>query len=184
MNDSAAQLLGAFVGAAGLGPVEGVAPRLREVLTRKIARRGDVLVWTDSVANAAKAPSIFPDLTGWECADSSFHLEDYVPVSVDTVDEEPRIGENDHQVLLQQGIAFTLQFRRLVYQLDAPTPVRCIVSANETNATFRFHVIRTGDSWNRPDLDDYRPRRWWSSISYRAATPAERTLRRQAEKYR
>ncbi|MEI8407202.1 MULTISPECIES: hypothetical protein [unclassified Kribbella] len=37
-----------------------------------------------------------------------------------------------------------------------PGPVRCIVGANETNATFRFHQIRPGESWNRPDLNSYR----------------------------
>jgi hypothetical protein len=156
MNDSAAQLLELASESLGLCPGEGLAPGLRDRLEHGIVHRFDVLVWAGSVGNAANAPSIFPDLTGWECADSSFHLEDYVEVSVDTVDDEPRISEDDQRVLLQQGIAFALEFRGLVYELDAPAPVRCIVSANETNATFRFHRIRTGESWNRPDLDRYR----------------------------
>ena len=156
MNDSAARLLDAFSGPAGLGPAEGVAPRLREILTRGIARRGDVLVWADSVGNAAKAPSIFPDLTGWECADSSFHIDDFVPVTIDTVDDEPWISESDQRLLLQHGIAFALQLSQLIYELDARVPVRCIVGANTSNATFRFHQIRAGETWNNPDLDKYR----------------------------
>lgn len=156
MNDSAAQLLDVPSEPAGLGPTDGVAPRLQELLTRRIARRGDVLVWSGSVGDTAKAPSNFPDLTGWECTDSSFHIEDFVPVTIDDVDDEPRISEDDQRVLLQQGIAFGLRFSRLVYRLDALVPVRCIVGANETNATFRFHQIRAGESWTRPNLDDYR----------------------------
>ena len=137
-------------GFAGLCPSDGLRPELRDRLDRGIVQRGGVLVWSGSVGNAATAPSRFPDLTGWECADSSFHLEDYVSVTVDTVDDEPRISELDQRILLQQGIAAALQLRRLVYELDAPTPVRCIVSANETNATFRFHQIRPGESLEQP----------------------------------
>lgn len=149
MNDSAAQLLEAASEPYAHCPVEGLAPGLHDRLEQGIIRRSDVLVWAGSVGDAANAPSIFPDLTGWECADSPFHLEDYVPVSIDTLDDEPRIGDSDQRVLLRQGIAFGLQLRRLVYQLDAPTPVRSIVSANETNATFRFHRIRTGEYWKK-----------------------------------
>ncbi|MER5569496.1 hypothetical protein ABT083_25260 [Streptomyces goshikiensis] len=53
------------------------------------------------------------------------------------------------------GVAFALEFSRLVYALGPPNPVRCIVGANETNATFRFHQIRPGESWDMPDLDKY-----------------------------
>lgn len=156
MNDSATRLLEASSWPTGLESAVGLAPRLLELLDQGIVRRGNVLVWSGSVGDAANAPSIFPDLTAWECADSLFHLEDFVPVSVDIVDDEPRIGEEDQRVLLQQGITFALQLRRLVHGLDAPAPVRCIVSANETNATFRFHQIRPGESWNRHNLDGYR----------------------------
>jgi hypothetical protein len=155
MNDSAARLLDAVSGFAGLCPSEALAPGLRDRLDRGIIHRGNVLVWSGSVGNTANAPSNFPDLTGWECADSSFHLEDHVPVPVDTVDDEPRISEPDQRILLQQGIASALQVHRLVYKLDHPVPLRCIVSANETNATFRFHQIRVGESWNKPTLDAY-----------------------------
>jgi hypothetical protein len=155
MNDSAARLLEAVSEFAVLCPSDGLAPGLRDRLDRGIAHRRDVLVWPGSVGSTANAPWIFPDLTGWECADSSFHLEDYVPVTVDIIDDEPRISEPDQRALLQHGIAFALQFRRLVYELDEPVPVRCIISANDTNATFRFHQIRPGESWNNPNLDAY-----------------------------
>ena len=102
------------------------------------------------------APSFFPDLTAWECGDSSFHLEDFVTVPVDTVDDAPVIAEADQRTLLVQGLAFALRFSILVYGLESPSPVRCIVGVNETNGTFRFHQIRAGESWNGPDLDVYR----------------------------
>ncbi|WP_187452000.1 hypothetical protein [Streptomyces parvus] len=34
--------------------------------------------------------------------------------------------------------------------------MRCIIGANDTNATFRFHQSRPGESWNHPDLDSYQ----------------------------
>jgi hypothetical protein len=157
MNDDAARLLGVLGGMAGIEPAGGMAAGLRERLSSGIARRAHVLTWANSQGNAGGAPSFFPDLTGWECADSSFHLEDEVPVAVTLTEEsEPRISEDDQRVLLSHGIAFAMGFARLVYALDPPGPVRCIIAANETNVTFRFHQIRPGERWNLPDLDQSR----------------------------
>lgn len=115
-----------------------------------------MLTWADSVGNSDGAPSFFNDLTAWECSDSSFHLEDHVPVPVAIVDDAPQIAEDDQRILLLHGIAFAIEFGQLVCALDQPSPVRCIVAANETNATFRFHQIRPGEFWNYPDLDRYQ----------------------------
>jgi hypothetical protein len=159
MNDPAVKLLDAASGLAALEPPGGLAPGLRERLARGIVRKGAVLTWTDSTADAAGAPSFFPDLTVWECSDSSFHLEDFVPVEVGIVDDAPVISDADQRTLLQHGIAFALRFGRLVCDLDPPAPARCILGVNVTNATFRFHQVRTGEAWNRPDLDDYQMER-------------------------
>jgi hypothetical protein len=157
MNDDAVRLLGVLGGMAGIEPPGGLAAGLRERLASGIVRRAHVLTWADSQGHAEGAPSFFPDLTGWECADSSFHLEDEVPAAVTLTEEsEPRISEDDQRVLLSHGIVFATGFARLVYALDPPGPVRCIITANETNATFRFHQIRPGERWNLPDLDQYR----------------------------
>ncbi|MFD6181813.1 hypothetical protein [Streptomyces goshikiensis] len=156
MNDAAAELLGVLGGLAAGEPPGGLVPSLREHAAQGLVRRGEVLTWASSVGNAAGAPSLFNNLTAWECSDSSFHLEDFVPVDVATVDDAPVISSDDQRILLMHGVAFALEFSRLVYALDPPSPVRCIVGANETNATFRFHQIRPGESWNMPDLDKYR----------------------------
>lgn len=156
MNDAAAGTLGVLSGSATIAPPGGLTPGLRERAEQGIVRRGKVLTWTTSVEDAAGAPSFFKDLTAWECSASSFHLEEFVPVGVDIVDDAPVISEDDQRILLTHGVAFALEFGRLVYALDPPSPVRCIVGANETNATFRFHQIRPGESWNLPDLDGYR----------------------------
>ncbi|MFC8828198.1 hypothetical protein ACFT9I_22960 [Streptomyces sp. NPDC057137] len=156
MNDAAVRALGVLSGPAAVTPPGGLAPGLRDQLAGGISRRGSVLTWADSVGNAAGAPSIFGDLTGWECSDSSFHLEDHVPVHVALVDSTPRITEDDQRILLLHGIAFALEFGRLIHGLDPPGPVRCIVAANETNGTFRFHQIRPGEFWNYPELDRYQ----------------------------
>ena len=157
MNDEAVRLLGILDSMTGIEPPGGLTVGLRELLANGIVRRAQVLTWADSRGNADGAPSIFRDLTGWECADSSFHLEDEVPVAVTLTEEsEPRISEDDQRALLSHGIAFAMGFARLVYALDPPGPVRCIIATNKTNATFRFHQIRPGEHWNLPDLDQYR----------------------------
>ncbi|MFI6318783.1 hypothetical protein ACIBG8_14745 [Nonomuraea sp. NPDC050556] len=156
MNDAAVEALKLLTALTVVAPPGGLSPDLRERAARGIVRRGEVLTWADSTGGAADAPSFFPDLTAWECSDSSFHLEDFVPVEVATVDDAPVISEEDQETLLRHGVAFALEFSKRVYMLDPPSAVRCILSANETNATFRFHQIRPGESWNLPDLDGYR----------------------------
>ncbi|WP_328391963.1 hypothetical protein [Nocardia sp. NBC_00416] len=156
MNDRAAVTLGVLSGFGVMEPRAGLASGLREQAARGIARRGEVLTWADSAADAGNAPSFFPNLSYWEASDSSFHLEDFVAVAVAVVDNQPLIEEGDQRVLLVHGVALARVMSRLVYELDLPTAVRFIVGANETNATFRFHRIRSGESWNTPDLDSYR----------------------------
>jgi hypothetical protein len=152
MNDAAVRMLGVVTGSPSLTPPGGLAPGLRRRLESGVTRRGEVLTWAASDG----APGTFPDLTAWECADSSFHLEDVVPVNVEIVDDAPLIAESGQRTLLLHGMAFAREFAALIYRLDAPVPVRCILSANETNATFRFHRIRTGEEVSRTDLELYR----------------------------
>lgn len=98
----------------------------------------------------------FIDLTAWECGVNSFHLEDFVPVTIEMLpDGEPTITEADQKLLLTHGITLALHICRLSGGLQPPVPIRCIVSANTSNATFRFHRIRAGQKANHPDLDGY-----------------------------
>ena len=53
---------------------------------------GDVLVWTTSTGDTDRALSAMEDLTGWEASDSSFHLEDVVPVVEASVDPQGPSG--------------------------------------------------------------------------------------------
>jgi hypothetical protein len=156
MNDLAVESLGMRAGHATLTPPDGLAPGLRQRIARGIVRRGEVLTWADSVGDADGAPSQHPDLTGWECADSSFHLEDFVPVDHLLVGHTPQIGEPGQRTLLLHGTALAIELAELVRTLEQPAAVRCLISANETGATFRFHRIRRGESWNDADLDRYR----------------------------
>lgn len=156
MNDAAVGALGLLQGLTMTQPQGGLAPGLWERIRQGIVRHGDVLTWATSVSNAAQAPTIFKDLTAWECAGSSFHVEDFVNVDIAAVDDSSVISEEGQQILLQHGLTFALQFSRLVYAIDPPTPVRCILAVNATNATFRFHQIRPGELWNLPELDRYQ----------------------------
>jgi hypothetical protein len=151
MNDSAMEALEVLAGQGFPAPPDGgLAPALQRRLAAGITWRSKVLTWADSTGNADSAPAGFPDLTGWECADSSFHLEDFVP------GEFGVFGESDQRTLLRQGTALALGLAALVRALDPPPAVRCLISANDTGATFRFHQIRPAESWNDPDLDRYR----------------------------
>jgi hypothetical protein len=156
MNDAAARLLGAHDGLLPAPPPDGLAAGLEEILKRGIVRREHVLTWAGSAGGAAGAPSFFPDLTAWECSDSSFHLEDFVPVDVAIIDDAPVLSEAAQRTLLLQGLGFGIRFACLVRDLDEPGPVRCITGANDTNATFRFHQVRADERWNDPDLDSYK----------------------------
>jgi hypothetical protein len=156
LNDAAVQSLGLTNGLQLKVPGDDLSVGLQRRMDRGISRRGAVLTWADSAGAAAGAPSIFNDLTAWECADSSFHIEDFVPVDVAVVDDAPLISDADQRLLLIHGVAFAFQFSRLVYALVPPSPVRCIIGANDTNATFRFHQVRQGEQWNPSDLDSYR----------------------------
>jgi hypothetical protein len=155
-NDAAGRALELLTGLGSPQPTGGLAPGLQDIIGRGILRRGRVLVWADSSGDAEGAPTIFKDLTGWECSESSFHIEDHVPVDIAIVDDVPVISEADQRTLLMQGLAFGLLFAQLVYGLPEPSPVRCIINANETCATFRFHQIRHAERWNAADLDSYQ----------------------------
>ncbi|WP_231114615.1 hypothetical protein [Lentzea aerocolonigenes] len=65
------------------------------------------------------------------------------------------ISEAGQVVMLRHGLGLALEVVRLVRALPEPVAVRCIVSANSTNGTFRFHRARPGESWLGPDVDDY-----------------------------
>lgn len=151
-NDAAAQSL-------GLQPVAlpgGITAGLEAIIGSGIVRRGQVLTWACSPPSPKDAPGRPGDLTGWECDHSSFHIEDHVPVDIAIIDDAPVIGEAGQRTLLIQGLNFSMRFASLVRGLPELSAVRCIVGANQTNATFRFHQIRPGETWHRPDLDDYK----------------------------
>lgn len=72
------------------------------------------------------------------------------------VRRRPVISEVDQRTLLIHGLNFGLRFAQLVDGLNEPSAVRCIIGANETNATFRFHQVRDGQHWSLSDLDSYK----------------------------
>lgn len=97
------------------------------------------------------------DLTGYECNVNAIHLEDYALIHVATLDGgQPQIRYEDQIVLLRLGLVVADDVSGLVQALPEPVPVRCIVNANDTAATFRFHQIRSGEDWADLELDRYQ----------------------------
>ncbi|WP_326834275.1 hypothetical protein VSH64_05010 [Amycolatopsis rhabdoformis] len=140
----------------GAVPPGELVADLRERVAEGLVRHGAALVFARDAAHARAPRPDEPDLTWWECSTSSFHLEDVVPVRVEDVDDEPVISEADQVVLLRHGWGFALEVVRLARALPEPAAVRCVVGANSTNGTFRFHCARPGESGLGPDLDEYR----------------------------
>ncbi|EDX23604.1 hypothetical protein SSAG_03395 [Streptomyces sp. Mg1] len=157
MNDAAAALLGAWAGLTPTQPPQGLAAGLRDLTANGITLHGDAVVLTDTARHLRDSgPGGFIDLTAWECSVNSFHLEDFVPVTVDLLDDgEPVIAEADQRLLLAQGLALALHICHLGRSVEPRLQIRCIVSAHTTNGTFRFHRIRAGRQQHHPDLDRY-----------------------------
>lgn len=155
MNDLAIEACGQLAVPIAVPALE-LAPDLRELVADGVVRHGAALAFARD-AERVKAPrSGAPDLTGWECSTSSFHLDDVVPVHVGLLEDgEPVISVADQVLMLRHGLGFALEVVRLVRALPEPVAVRCIVGANSTNGTFRFHRARRGESWLNPDIDAY-----------------------------
>lgn len=105
-------------------------------------------------------PGGFIDLTAWECSVNSFHLEDFVPVTVDVLDDgEPVIAEADQRLLLAQGLTLALHICHLGRSVEPPLQIRCVVtrvpptgpSASTASAQASKSTIRTwtGTRWRR-----------------------------------
>ncbi|MFH8712685.1 hypothetical protein OHB11_33530 [Streptomyces zaomyceticus] len=157
MNDTAAALLHSWPGLASTQPPQGLTAALRDLAVNGITLHGDAVVLTDTARHLRDTgPGGFVDLTAWECSVNSFHLEDFVPVTVEVLDDgEPVIAEADQGLLLAQGLALALHLCRLGRSVEPPLRIRCIVSASTTNGTFRFHRVRAGRQAHHPDLDGY-----------------------------
>ncbi|UMP04556.1 hypothetical protein [Amycolatopsis sp. EV170708-02-1] len=148
-NDLAAAALGSL---SAVIPLDRLAPGLKEMIAGGVELAGEVVTLGGIPAWAGRPPGRQADLTGWECFVSSFHLEDHLPIEAGSLpDGEPVISEADQILMLRHGLGFALEIARA-----APVPVRCVVGANSTNGTFRFHRARQGESWLHADLDGYR----------------------------
>ena len=155
LNDVAIRALG-LAGLTDAVPSVDLVPELRGLVAEGVVRRGEALVFARHADRADAAPGNCADLTGWECSVSSFHLDDVVPVQVGLLaDGEPVISEDDQLLMLRHGLGFAIEVVRLVRELPEPVAVRCVVGANSTNGTFRFHRARPGESWLNADLDSY-----------------------------
>lgn len=145
---------------AGLAPTQppqGLTASLLDLTANGITLHGDAVVLTDT-AHHLRDTGLggFIDLTAWECSINSFHLEDFVPVTIEVLDDgEPVIAEADQKLLLTHGLTLALHICNLGRSAEPPLQIRCIVSVNPTNGTFRFHRVRAGQQEHLPDLDRY-----------------------------
>lgn len=97
------------------------------------------------------------DLTYYECQHNSFHLDDETTERwAPNQDGVGTISEPDQVALLRRGLFFARRVGDLACALPEPWPVRCIIGANDTGSTYRFHKLRDGEQWLADNLDDYR----------------------------
>jgi hypothetical protein len=154
------------VGTRSLFGSQTLDEALEDLLAGGVIRHQEALIfakhrgiWPGAPTNVLKALQHmgWRDLTMYECQYNSFHLEDVAAVTVAITDDfEPVISDEDQITLLRIGLLVAERVIQLVRDIEPATPVRCIISANTTNATFRFHEIRSGESWVYDDLDTYR----------------------------
>lgn len=113
-------------------------------------------VKSGQVAQAIKRMG-WRNLTTYECQHNSFHLEDDTMQQGElNEDGVPLISEADQVTLLHRGLLIARHVCNLARSLAEPVPVRCIISASETNGTFRFHQLRDGEDWISTDLDRFQ----------------------------
>ena len=125
---------------------------LDAIISEGFTKCGDV-IFAKKLAN----PTIYSissllndliDLTGVECTINRLHIED--------------LCENDTGYDHKKAISFGLKFIELasfaIYSQFPGESFRFILSEEEgefTSVVFRFHKIRTGESWLAPDIESY-----------------------------
>jgi hypothetical protein len=148
LNEAAARALG-FPFGAGADPGE----LGRRLVTGGLARdgRGGLVV----PGLSFKVPD-FPDLTFRESQRNCWHLDDHPDIHAE-VDGEgtPHIDHDDQVLMLRHGLALSLIVGELARALPDRPATCCIIGANDTNGTFRFHQLRPGERWIGEDLDLY-----------------------------
>jgi hypothetical protein len=101
MNDLAIEAIGQVAPPTAV-PASELAPGLRGLVADGVVRHGAALVFAGHVDHVGAPRSGVPDLTGWECATSSFHLDDVVPVHVGSLEDgEPVISDMDQVLMLR-----------------------------------------------------------------------------------
>lgn len=80
----------------------------------------------------------FPDRTGYECFVNKLHIEDY--------------AERDG---IEIGLTFADHVIRRFQDKHPEECLRAILSVGGGNCVVRFHVIRPGEEWLAPNLEEY-----------------------------
>jgi hypothetical protein len=165
MNEAAASVLHPLMPPF---PIPELSPALHDKLARGLTHNEGAWVFAEHVgqwvglpdsASAAITKMGWKDLSGYEWFVNAFHLEDYAPVQVTSLDGRPQISHQDQAGLLRLGLVVADRVLGLIRALPEPVSVRCVIGANDTCVMFRFHQIRTGDDWidevlKKPDDPD------------------------------
>jgi hypothetical protein len=130
----------------GEGLADFVPPRFRRLVADGVTQVAGHLRWQASASDReAVDVTPFHDSTGFECAVTSLHVEDYL-------DPQPG-GYVLAPIALACARSLASQLRQSVVD-----PCRIIVNVRPADgtSTLRFHKIRVGESWLADDLEGYR----------------------------
>ncbi|GAA3091490.1 hypothetical protein [Streptosporangium carneum] len=149
MNEAAASALQPLATVDPPPAVPALSQGLRDKFASGLIYNEGAWIFTEHVgqwagvpasASAAIAEMGWQDLSSYEWNVNAFHLEDYAPVHVTSIDGQPQISRDDQVLLLRLGLVVADSVFDLIRASPERVPIRCVIGgAFDTCVVFRFH---------------------------------------------
>jgi hypothetical protein len=117
-------------------------PALKAILDEGLLwREGCLLLNSQSKLVSSEARDQLTDRTGFECFVNHLHIEDYV--------------QGTGCTLVEQAIAFGRELQAATRRIGVKEQLIYIVAGDCEEMNVRFHILRPGEQWVSPDLEQY-----------------------------